>query len=270
MCPCWIGPPLCRVCRVGLSGWCCRPGLVVLCSADVLDAWPEFRNRGVLRRPGPGLRSRHQQFFSRGCRNCNCNCWWVAGLTISEFDLECLCGSLLLGFFSFFPKVCPHHVLSHSCDRACPLAARKEETTTKEKERIKEKERQEITTKEKVKDTTKEEKDTTKDGAHGIKEDTTTTKDKERAKEKEARQELLLSRHILQKVWTCGSQLLVQGFYLHYSSGWFRHYWSDSAFQPRQSYYRPASCPHASRPTTTLQPTWTVYLRYLHAGYTCN
>ena len=45
-------------------------------------------------------------------------------------------------------------------------------------ERVKEKENQE-TTKEKVKDTTKEEKDTTKDGIHGVKEDTaaiTTTK----------------------------------------------------------------------------------------------
>ena len=31
----------------------------------------------------------------------------------------------------------------------------------------------------------------------------------------------------LQKVWTCGCQLLVQGFYLHYSSCWFRCSWSD-------------------------------------------
>ena len=42
------------------------------------------------------------------------------------------------------------------------------------------------------KDTTKEEEDTTKDGIHGVKEDTT-TKDKERVKEKEEKQELLHS-----------------------------------------------------------------------------
>ena len=60
--------------------------------------------------------------------------------------------------------------------------ARKEETTTKEKERAKAKVSQE-TTKEKEKDTTKEEKDTTKDGIYGVKEDTTTAiKDKNRGK----------------------------------------------------------------------------------------
>ena len=32
----------------------------------------------------------------------------------------------------------------------------------------------------------------------------------------------------LQEVRTCGSQLLVQGLYLHYSSCWFRHYWSET------------------------------------------
>ena len=58
----------------------------------------------------------------------------------------------------------------------------------KGKERAKEEENKE-TTKEKEKDTTMEEKDTTKDGFHGVKEDTTTTaiKDKEEEKEKEER-----------------------------------------------------------------------------------
>ena len=57
----------------------------------------------------------------------------------------------------------------------------------KGKERTKEKESKETTIKEEEKDTTKEEEDTTKDGIHGVKEDTTTTiaKDKEEEKEKE-------------------------------------------------------------------------------------
>ena len=37
--------------------------------------------------------------------------------------------------------------------------------------------------------------------------------------------------HVCKKVWPCGSQLLVQGFYLHYGSCWFRHYWSDTTLQ---------------------------------------
>ena len=49
----------------------------------------------------------------------------------------------------------------------------------------------------------------------------------------------------LQKVWTRGSQLLVQGFYLHYSSCWFRYYWSDATLQHGPPCERPTSCPHA-------------------------
>ena len=41
----------------------------------------------------------------------------------------------------------------------------------------------------------------------------------------------------LQEVWSRSSELLVQGLYLHYSSSWFRYYWSDTTLQhgsPRQ------------------------------------
>ena len=92
---------------------------------------------------------------------------------------------------AFVPNPTTGHIASFDGEKekAKEAKARKEETTTKEKERAKAKESQE-TTKEKEKDTTKEEKDTTKDGIHGVKEDTT-TKDKERVEEKEERQELL-------------------------------------------------------------------------------
>ena len=58
-------------------------------------------------------------------------------------------------------------------------------------------------------------------------------------------------------------------FYLHYSSSWFRHYWSDTTLQHGSSYQRPTSSTYASRPTTTLQPAWTMHLQQLHASYYC-
>ena len=82
--------------------------------------------------------------------------------------------------------------------------SKKGEDHYKGKGKSKGKESQE-TTKEKVNDTTKEEKDTTKDGTHGAKEDTTTTtatttKDKEEEKEKEERQALLLNATFAQSL----------------------------------------------------------------------
>ena len=75
------------------------------------------------------------------------------------------------------------------------------------------------------------------------------------------------SMSYLQEVRTSGSQLLVLGFYLHYRSCWFSYYWSDSALQHGPSYQRPTSSTDASRPTTSLQSTWTMHFRELHASH---